>query len=212
MLLLEGHAETNEIICEEVMDENSIENQHVDLIKPNISLHVLTDWSIPRTMRFKAQIGHHKLEVLIDSGSTHNFLNAKMAEILQLSVILTTPFVIRVANGSGLKCQGRFEHVWVILQGIPFRLTLYSLPLIGLDLMLGVQWLEQLGLVMCNWQKMTMEFQWENQDRKLQGSNSQAIQSASLEGVSKEVQYLLFIYSLSTKWLGPKCNRICKRH
>ena len=41
--------------------------------------------------------------------------------------------------------------------------------------MLGVQWLEQLGLVMCNWQKMTMEFQWEDQEHKLQGSNSQTM-------------------------------------
>ena len=70
---------------------------------------------------------------------------------------------------------------------IPFVLTLYSLPLTGLDLVLGIQWLEQLGLVMCNWQKMTMEFQWEDQECKLQGSNSLAIQSASLEAVSKEI-------------------------
>ncbi|KAJ0090873.1 hypothetical protein Patl1_13026 [Pistacia atlantica] len=96
-------------------------------------------------MRIKAQICHHELEVLIDNGSTHNFLNAKMAEILQLPVIPTEPFVVQVANGSSLKCQGRFEHVWVILQGIPFTLTLYSLTLAGLDLVLGVQWLEQLG-------------------------------------------------------------------
>ena len=138
MLLLEGCTETNEIMCEELVDENSIENQHVDLIEPEISLHALTGQSIPCTMRIKAQIGHHELEVVIDSGSTHNFLNAKMVEILQLSVILMAPFVIQVANGSSLKCQERFEHVRVILQGIPFSLTLYSLPLTELDLILRV--------------------------------------------------------------------------
>ena len=42
MLLLEGCTETNEIMCEELVDENSIENQHVDLIEPEISLHALT--------------------------------------------------------------------------------------------------------------------------------------------------------------------------
>ena len=89
LLLLEGHTKTNEIMCEEVVDENSIENQHADLIEPKISLHVLTGWSIPRTMRIKAQIGHHEIKVLIDRRSTHNFLSAKMVEILQLSVILT---------------------------------------------------------------------------------------------------------------------------
>ena len=34
----------------------------------------------------------------------------------------------------------------------------YLQPLTGLDLLLGVQWLEQLGPVVCNWQMMTMEF------------------------------------------------------
>ncbi|KAJ0007195.1 hypothetical protein Pint_29903 [Pistacia integerrima] len=170
-----GHTETNEIVYEEVVDKNSIKNQHADLIEPEISLHALSGWSIPRTMQIKAQICHHELEVLIDSGFTHNFLSAKMTEMLQLPVIQTEPFVVRVANVSSLKCQGRFEHVRVILQGIPFTLTLYSLTLTGLDLVLRVQWLEQLGPVMCNWQKMTMEFQWEDQEHKLQGSNSQAI-------------------------------------
>ncbi|KAL6347721.1 hypothetical protein AAG906_026250 [Vitis piasezkii] len=129
LLLLEGHTKTNEIMCEEVVDENSIENQHADLIEPEISLHVLTGWSIPRTMRIKAQIGHHELEVLIDRGSTHNFHSAKMAKILQLSVILTD-------------CLS-FEWLMVAISSVRE----------GLDLVLGVQWLEQLGLVMCNWRR-----------------------------------------------------------
>lgn len=54
----------------------------------------------------------------------------------------------------------------VAIQGIPFSLTLYSLPLTGLDIVLGVQWLELLGSVVCNWKQMTMEFQWGNQAKE----------------------------------------------
>ena len=107
LLLLEGHIETNE----EVTVENLIKNQQEEWNAPEISLHALTSWSTPRTIRIKAQIGHHQLKVLIDSGSTHNFLSEKMAEILQLPITPTKPFVVRVANGNNLKCQGRFEHV-----------------------------------------------------------------------------------------------------
>ena len=77
--------------------------------------------------------------VLIDSGSTHNFISKKVANLLQLLVVSTRPFNVKVANGNPLKCQERFEHVLVILQGIPFSLTLYSLPLTELDLVLGIQ-------------------------------------------------------------------------
>lgn len=45
-------------------------------------------------------------------------------------------------NERPLKCQGRFKNVQVLLQGI---------PLIELDLVLDVYWLEQLGLMASNW-------------------------------------------------------------
>ncbi|KAL5779345.1 hypothetical protein ACOSQ2_010082 [Xanthoceras sorbifolium] len=101
---------------------------------PEISLYALTGWSTTRTMRVIAKVGPHELMVLIDSRSTHNFINDKVAGLLQLPVVPTKPFNVKIANGKPLTCHGRFENVQVLLQGIPFTLTLYSLPLTGLDL------------------------------------------------------------------------------
>ena len=134
------------------------------------------------------KVGNHEMVVLINSKFTHNFISEKMATRLQLPVVPTKPFTVKVANGAPLKCQGLFERVHVLLQGILFFLTFYSLPLIGLDLVLGVQWLEQLGTMMCNWKKMTMEFQWNNQTQKLQGTNAQPIQTTSMKVFSKELR------------------------
>ncbi|KAK4844271.1 hypothetical protein QYF36_018319 [Acer negundo] len=50
------------------------------------------------------------------NGSTHNFINDKVADMLRLPVVLTEPFIVKVANGKPLKCQGRFEHVYALLQ------------------------------------------------------------------------------------------------
>ncbi|KAL6320971.1 hypothetical protein AAG906_010780 [Vitis piasezkii] len=185
LLLLEGNSIPNK---EDDIDEEIEETAINEQTEPEISFHALTGWSTPKTMRITAKIGQHEVVVLIDSGSTHNFISEKVADMLHLPVVPTKPFTVKVANGTPLKCQGRFEHVHVILQGIPFSLTLYSLPLTGLDLVLGVQWLEQLGTVVCNWKKLTMEFQWENQTHKLQGTNTQTIQVASLKAVSKELR------------------------
>jgi len=93
-----------------------------------------------------------------------------------------------VANGNPLKCQGRFENIHVLLQGIPFMLTLYALPLYGLDLVLEVQWLEQLGTVACDWKKMTMEFMWKNQKQKLQGIDSDRSLSQQVIKDKKQTQ------------------------
>jgi len=163
-LLLEGDDETS------LQDDEEFEGD-----EPQISLHALTGWSTARTMRIMARIENQDLTVLIDSGSTHNFISERIANWLHLPVIPTQPFNVKVANGNPLKCQGRFENIHVLLQGIPFILTLYALPLCGLDLVLGVQWLEQLGTVACDWKKMTMKFMWKNQMQKLQGIDAQHI-------------------------------------
>lgn len=96
---------------------------------PEISLHALTGWTAVKTMRVTARIGHYKVVVLIDSGSTHNFISDKVADLLRLLVIPTEPFNVRVANGQPLKCQGRSDNIRVLLQGIPFSISFYSLPI-----------------------------------------------------------------------------------
>jgi len=101
-------------------------------------------------MRIAARIGSYDVITLIDSGSTHNFISERLANGMRLSVVPTTTFTVRVANGKKLRCQGRFEEVGVDLQGTHFSLSLYSLPLTRLDLVLGIQWLEMLGSVVCN--------------------------------------------------------------
>ena len=153
-------------------------------VEPEITLHALTGWSAPRTMRVNAKVGFFNIVVLIDSGSTYNFMSTRMAALLRLLVVPTKAFTVRVANEARLQCQGKFEKVQVLLQGIPFTLTLYSLPLAGLDIVLGVQWLEMLEFVICNWRTLTMNFYWENLVRQLQGfCDHQAI---SLKEISKE--------------------------
>lgn len=73
--------------------------------------------------------------------STHNFMSGRIANMLQFPIAPTDSFDIRVANGKSLTCQVRFDNVSINIQGIMFKLTLYALPLIGLDVVLRVQWL-----------------------------------------------------------------------
>ena len=171
-----------EACCESSEEADCSEDFH-----PEISLHALSGLSAYKTMRVLAKIGPYEIVVLIDSGSTHNFISEKVASLLQLPVIPTDSFNVRMANGRPLQCQGRFENVHISLQGIFFILTLYALPLVGLDVVLGVHWLEQLGTVLCNWKKLTMEFQWCNQHHVLQGMGT-SIQPTSRKAIAKDVR------------------------
>ena len=75
-------------------------------------------------MRVMAKIGPYEIVVLIDSGSTHNFINTRLANMLQLPIQPTAAFTVRVTNGEKVTCQGKHEKVQVLIQDVPFELTL----------------------------------------------------------------------------------------
>ena len=174
--------------------------------EPGITLHALTGWTVPRTMRIKAIIGAHEVVALIDSGSTHNFISDRVAETLRLPVKPTTPFTVRVANGERLSCKGKYEKLMVNLQGNEFHLDFFSVPLNGLDMVLGIQWLETLGSVVCDWKKRTMDFIWEQQPKKLQGIEIPPIQDTTLQGFTKDFRQRHAVFALYFQLEGQQNN------
>ncbi|KAH9685457.1 hypothetical protein KPL70_013962 [Citrus sinensis] len=180
LLILEAEEE-----YEETLEAAPIEEASYD---PKITFYALTGWTTPQTMRVKAKIGPYEIIVLIDSGSTHNFISTRLANLLKLPIIPTAAFPVKVANGEKLACQGKFENIQILIQDIPFFLTVYALPISGLDLVLGIQWLEELGTVECNWKSLTMNFNWNNRPRHLQGLNPQSLQTATIAEINKEIK------------------------
>jgi hypothetical protein len=89
LLLLEGPTGFNEIIYEEVAEEADVEEVTRENVEPKITLHALIGWSAPRTMRVDAKVGFFDVMVLIDSGSTHNFMSTRMIDLLRLPVVPT---------------------------------------------------------------------------------------------------------------------------
>ena len=198
ILMLESYEDKGNLLCDDVTEEQLVDENYEGPLEPEITLHALTGWTAPKTMRITAKICAHDIIVLIDSGSTHNFISERMVNLLRLPVVPTQTFTVRVANGENLKCQGRFEEVQIDLHGTIFSLTVYSLPLTGLDVVLGIQWLETLGSVMCDWRKLTMEFRWKNKTKKLVGIDGQNIQATSIEEITKGIRpsHALFVVCL----------------
>ena len=118
LLLLESEELPNEVVHEEIMGEE-IAGEPGESVHPRISLYALTGWDAPQIMRVMARIRPYKIVVLIYSGSTHNFINSKLANMLQLLVKPTTTFTVRVANGENLMCQGKFKKVHILIQDVP---------------------------------------------------------------------------------------------
>lgn len=151
-------------------------------------MHALTGWSGPNTLRIQGKIGSHTVIILVDSGSTLNFINERLVRLIQIPVTPINPFGVKIANGEVISCPERYDAVDLQIQECNFQITLFSLPLRGLDLVLGVHWLQQLGPMFCAWSQPLIRFQWEGHDRVLVGLQGQSAQQIESQALTRELE------------------------
>jgi hypothetical protein len=136
---------------------------------PEISLHAMAGLQAPQTMRLKASIQKTGVTLLVDTRSTHNFLNTDLAKKVGLTPEKNTTFTVVVANGEKINSKGQCRKVQVWIQGTLFTLEFYLLPLVGYDVVVGVQWLRTLGLIMWDFSKLHMSFRYKDKWVQLRG-------------------------------------------
>jgi hypothetical protein len=80
-------------------------------VEPVISLNALTGFFAPQTLKLISYIKHRKFIILVDSGSTHNFIHRHIAQETHCYIHAVNNFQIMIANGGSMKCGGHFENV-----------------------------------------------------------------------------------------------------
>ncbi|KAL8153912.1 hypothetical protein V2J09_011672 [Rumex salicifolius] len=122
-----------------------------------ISLNALSGSAHFNCMRVVGQVGQTKLHILIDPGSTHNFLNLDVAKLLGCRLEYVKPLLVAAVGHkltSEFKCS---DFAWRV-QGYDFSTEVRTLPLDCCDLVLGIQWLTTVGPVWWDFVNMRMEF------------------------------------------------------
>ncbi|XP_042037749.1 uncharacterized protein LOC121783641 [Salvia splendens] len=136
------------------------------------SIHVISPKIKPRSIRLQGKINDASISVLIDGGSTHNFIQPSVAEKLSLCVHPISPFRVFVGNGESLRCSHACLRTPITMQGYSFEIDLFILQVNGPDVILGVQWLQELGDVTKNYRNLTMKFGLGDHDIFLQGEGA----------------------------------------
>lgn len=151
--------------------------------EPEISLNALLGHYGAKSMRMLGHIQSQPIQVLVDSGSTNNFISSRVAQFLNLTSAPTQLFQVRVGNGEALQCTACCKAVPLYIQSHLFTTDLFILDLKGSDVVLRVQWLETLGPILTDWSRLTMEFTYNGNNILLQGNASlhaRAISPAAL--------------------------------
>ncbi|XP_068644717.1 uncharacterized protein [Aristolochia californica] len=98
--------------------------------EPAISIHAMIGLHSTNTMQVHAGIQNFWLLALVDS----------------------------VANGEKLTSIGLYSAVQFVIEGHDFAADFLVIPLAGFDLVLGIKWLQQLGLILWDFTSLTMGF------------------------------------------------------
>ena len=126
-----------------------------------MSIHALSVASHPDTIRLLGEVARRKVTVLVDPGSTHNFIDERLVQKGRLSVISKKRLRVMVASGEFINCKGCCPKQRLMVEGLEIEPDLYVVPLGDSDIILGVQWLQPLGDVFMNFEQMTCKFSYQ---------------------------------------------------
>jgi hypothetical protein len=145
------------------------------------------------TVRLRALVGHQVMLLLIDSGSSHTFIDQKLVDRLKCDThSLPNAMRVKVANGQYISCTSEVRNLEWWVQGTTFKTNMKVLPLGGgYDAILGIDWLAQWGLMQCHWENQWLQFDYHGKSVTLQGipdTPQTQLHEISVEQLEKQIK------------------------
>ena len=86
--------------------------------------------------------------MLVDLGSTHNFIREGAIEKMGIRVRKRPGLQVAVGNGEKVSSGGICKEVTLQVGDDSFVVNHYSIPLDGFNVVLGIKWLRTLGPIL----------------------------------------------------------------
>eukprot|EP00253_Pinus_taeda_P001660 PITA_01660 len=164
---------------EPLEEDNQKDNVSDELV---ISLHALAGISSPQTLKIRGFIKHRPVVVLIDSGSTRNFIHQKVSEVVHCFVRAVSNFQVQIADGGTMKCEGCYENVKFQMGDYQLKTHMFAIHMGGCDIVLGADWLRTLGPITMDFQELYMSSKQNNYTHTLRGLQAGAPLSSARIG------------------------------
>ncbi|GKC38323.1 reverse transcriptase [Tanacetum coccineum] len=206
-----GQLHSIEVICEGDIDnfidgdDDTNEDWVGEMVgvtnTPQITLNAFSGLNSYQTMRIRGRVGKQVVHIIIDYGSTHNFLDIHTAKKLGCKLAKTTPMQVSVANGQRIMNTFVCHDMKWSLQNEVLSSDVMLLQLGGCEMVLGIQWLATLGDMQCNFKKLIMKFNHKGRQLVLRGmSKTHLCQMESVGSVSAEVEQVLTYAVISVRF------------
>jgi hypothetical protein len=181
-----------------------------DDILMSISKLAASGATTPSTIRLVGHIEDQEVLILVDSGSSHCFMSDSIASKLHVHSQQVPASKVRVAGGGILSCDRQIpNYVWSA-QGHSFVTDLRVLSLGCYDIILGMDWLEEMGDMNISWVHKSMKFHYNGISVHLQGiqsptlvSTCQAVSLSQLQGMEQAGSILHMVVVCAVEQVQP---------
>ncbi|KAH0655282.1 hypothetical protein KY285_030164 [Solanum tuberosum] len=138
-----------------------------------ISMHALNGSLGYKTLKVTGYHLKKGINILIDTGSSHNFIEPELVGQLGCEIRSTSPQLVAATNGY-IRVDKMTIVSW-LLQGAEFTADFLLLPLGCCGVVLGVQWLLTLGDIKMNFTNLTMKLWYKGRKHLLRGAGNQVL-------------------------------------
>ncbi|KAI6694685.1 hypothetical protein NL676_022395 [Syzygium grande] len=174
--------------AEDAADEQLVEHGEGEELETDfaeISLHAILGKASGTTMKLKGSLMGSLVLILVDSGSTYNFISLSLVASMNIPIEKIVPFGVQIGKGEVIRCNQVCRKVPVQLLGLQITQDFYPFTIGGADLVLGIKWLVSLNTVQANWNEMFMIFYIDGKRYRLQGVPALSKAEVSFQAISK---------------------------
>lgn len=175
-----------------------------------ISQQALNGTESSKSIRLRGWIQGTELLMLVDSGSSHSFIDEEVGRKLTGVEPLQQPLKVQVADGGQISCSGILPECHWWMQGHCFKSNFRLLALGGYDIILGMDWLQQHSPMKIDWNQKWLEFNYNQQLIRLMGVAQQTnhcfeISGEQLLGMAK-IGAIMYMVQLNENRQGEPTN------
>ncbi|XP_019171199.1 PREDICTED: uncharacterized protein LOC109166765 [Ipomoea nil] len=110
------------------------------------------------TIKLLGFVQRQKILILVDSGSTHSFLDPKLLSQLRKDPVKASPLTVTIANGEQVRSDSVCLGLNWEVQGEEFTKDFRLLNLRGCDMVLGMDWIDLYALIQLHTRPPSLSF------------------------------------------------------
>ncbi|XP_074328095.1 uncharacterized protein LOC141666008 [Apium graveolens] len=154
-----------------------------------ISLNAIDGHKSMGTVRLLGTIKKHPVSILIDSGSTHSFIDKALVKRLKIAAEVISPLIVTAADESQVLVKTACKQLNYSIQGHLFNTEMRLFSLGGSDMVLGVDWLQKHNPVTFDFNLVNITINKEGDQVILQGErNTGSLKTISCKKLNKLIQ------------------------